>query len=380
MKGSARLWGRCPVNCPTCGLPLPPSARIWLNSGWWTGPIGLVMADRGRTEAGFGTNGSISHFGFARGWRQSHVGRQMMGMAAIRRKGVTITLVALVLMLTTAAGAATDVGTPDNPVRLSVVASDADPAELVESLADALHDATGLEFEFEYPEFGTEAIEWMCADYPDSSVRIMGSDEYVFADQECGVTARLHVFRFGSDSYFGGFFVPEASDLYALDDLDGLEWYHPDTSSISGYMVPKGMLEMAGVEYLEPDWEGNHFTVVQAVYENALSDDPPIFGTAFLDARTMLLEEYPDALEKVRVLAQSPAIPNSPVAFGPDFPADLRRQIEKAMVKLADPEGPDYAIWEEALWEDSSLDKLQKREFDFLRSALEAAGIVIGDL
>jgi ABC-type phosphate/phosphonate transport system substrate-binding protein len=112
------------------------------------------------------------------------------------------------------------------------------------------------------------------------------------------------------------------------------------------------------------------------------SPEEPVFGTAFLDARGLVADQegYEDVEDKVRILGESPAIPNSPVAFGPDFPADLRRQIEKAMVKLADPEGPDYAIWETSLWEDSSLDKLKKKEFDFLKSAIEAAGIAIGDL
>lgn len=286
-----------------------------------------------------------------------------------------ITLVVMVLMLTTAAGAATDVGTQGNPVRLSV-----DAGGDVELLADALFDATGVYFEVEDPEHGEPAVAWLC-DPGYGSVRVMASTDYVFTD--CSTSTRLQLTRFGSDSYFTAYFVPADSTFYALDDLvgvDGLKWYYTDVGSVSSYVVPKGMLAMAGVDYSDISL-GFHHAVVREMYDRVGSGDP-VFGTAFLDARGMVVGEagYEDVFDKVRLLAQSPAIPNNPVVFGPDFPANVRRQIEKALVKIADPDGPDYAVWQAAIAEDAGLDKLKEKEFDFLRSALEAAEIGIGDI
>ncbi len=102
-----------------------------------------------------------------------------------------------------------------------------------------------------------------------------------------------------------------------------------------------------------------------------------------MDARFLIEGDDADVYDELRVLAESPAIPNSPVAFGPDFPAKLRRQIEKALVDLADPDGADYSIWEDSigtLTSATGLDKVKKKEFGFLRAALEAAEIGIEDL
>jgi ABC-type phosphate/phosphonate transport system substrate-binding protein len=302
----------------------------------------------------------------AREWKEA-----LMGVLSIRGRGALITLLVSVLMLTTAAGASDDVGTEDNPVRLSVASGGE-----VNLLANALFDATGLYFDVEEPAFGEAAIGWLC-EPGFGSLRIMASQEYVFAD--CSTSTRLHLTRFGSDSYFTAFFVPDDSVFGTLDDLvgvDGLEWYHPAEDSVSGYIVPKYMLAMAGIEYSDFVLVGNHPAVVEKMYERVGSEDP-VFGTAFFDARTMVDESVAAG---VRLLAQSPAIPNNPVVFGPDFPANVRRQIEKALVKIADPDSPDYADWQAAIAEDAGLDKLKKKEFDFLRSVLEAADIGIADI
>jgi ABC-type phosphate/phosphonate transport system substrate-binding protein len=319
------------------------------------------------------------------------VGREPLKEFAMRRLPIPVVLAVVFTLVMSASvstaladGQQTDVGTFDNPVKLSVnnPYGDLGPQQI---LADALHAATGLEFIVQAPVDGEEAVEWMCGEFSDSMTRVAGGAEYVFADELCGADTRLQLVINGTDRYQGEFLVPSDSDLYTLDDLAGLDWYYPDESSLSGYVAPLGMLVMAGVEGYTGIEAGNHLAAVQAVYDNAVSTDSPapVFATAFVDARVMIEDAYPDVYDEVRVLAKSPAIPNSPVVFGPDFPANLRRQIEKALVALSDPDGPNYAIWQdsiEALTSATGLDKAKMKEFDFLRAALEAAEIGIGDL
>ncbi|MCK7522712.1 MAG: PhnD/SsuA/transferrin family substrate-binding protein [Ignavibacteriales bacterium] len=54
-----------------------------------------------------------------------------------------------------------------------------------------------------------------------------------------------------------------------------------------------------------------------------------------MDARANIRTEAPDVIQKVRVLAISPAIHNDTLSFGPEFPADLRTKIETALVEFA---------------------------------------------
>ena len=63
----------------------------------------------------------------------------------------------------------------------------------------------------------------------------------------------------------------------------------------------------------------------------------PRFGQARLrdirviDARAGLRQEAPDIVQQVKILDISPPIPNDTLSFGPDFPDDLRAEIEAAL-------------------------------------------------
>lgn len=297
-----------------------------------------------------------------------------MRSSRILGKGAIVALIAVVLtagMLTTAAaGMRTDVGTLENPVRLSAVGFS---AESQQNLVFALEEATNLEFVVVGPTDAEEAVGWMCGEYSDSSMQYMGSVEYVFAYQDCRAKTRHQLVINGSDRFWTQFLVPRYSVLQTLDDLNGLNWSHVTKNSISGYIVPKGMLTMADVEVNEV-LAGNHTDVAQAVYNNADSGEAPIFGTTFLDVRRVFAEQLPsDIFDKTRIMAISQPIPNSPVVFGPDFPANLQRRIERALKDLPDPEGTIYGGL-------TNLDTVKKKDFKFLRAAVEAAGIDLGDL
>ncbi len=194
----------------------------------------------------------------------------------MRRLPIPVLLaVVLTLVLSTMALADSqdpDVGTFDNPVKLSVINPYGRPTQ--EILAEALHEATGLSFVVEVPFDAEEAVEWMCGGFSDSMARVAGSAEYVFADELCGADTRLQLVINGTDRYQGEFLVPSDSDLYTLDDLAGLDWYYPDEYSLSGYVAPLGMLVMAGIEGYTGFAAGDHSLAVQAVYDNAVSGSP----------------------------------------------------------------------------------------------------------
>lgn len=54
------------------------------------------------------------------------------------------------------------------------------------------------------------------------------------------------------------------------------------------------------------------------------------------DARANIREAAPDVVQAVRILAISPSIPNETLSFGPDFPADIRANIEDALIAFAE--------------------------------------------
>jgi phosphonate transport system substrate-binding protein len=85
-------------------------------------------------------------------------------------------------------------------------------------------------------------------------------------------------------------------------------------------------------------------------------------------------------VQKERILAISPPIPNDTLSFGPDFPADLRAEIEAALLAFAETDAwaesighPDFYAW-------SGILPATDEEYDFIRKMVEATGLTLEDL
>jgi len=96
-----------------------------------------------------------------------------------------------------------------------------------------------------------------------------------------------------------------------------------------------------------------------------------------LDARANIRTEAPDVMQKVRILAVSGAIPNDTMAFGPDFPADLRTQIEEALIAFAGTEAWKESIGNNDFYGWTGIMPATDAEYDVVRAMVEATGFKI---
>ena len=99
-----------------------------------------------------------------------------------------------------------------------------------------------------------------------------------------------------------------------------------------------------------------------------------------LDARASMREEAPDVIQKVRILTTSPAIPNDTLSFSPEFPADLRGQIEEALAAFAETEAWDESIGNQDFYGWTSIDAASDAEYDTVRAMVEASGLTLEGL
>jgi phosphate/phosphite/phosphonate ABC transporter binding protein len=319
------------------------------------------------------------------------------------------------------AAPATDIGTADHPIKVLFVPS-VDANQITsggEIMAAALKEATGLEFEVSIPTSYAATVEEICAS-PTDTMAFIPAQGYVIANQLCGVDVAFKAVRRGWGVYWTMFIVPRDSEAQTLEDLAGKKWAYPDAGSTSGYLFPQVALNNAGVEPGETLEAGGHPEVIRAVY-NGEAD----FGTAFysaplkpegeepwkvgdpadvpddliescapsadgealmcgdwrvLDARANLREEAPDVVQKVRILALTDAIPNDTLSFSPDFPADLRKTIEEALVAFAETEEWTQSIGSEDFYGWSGLEYAMDEEYDVVRQLVEFLGITLDDL
>jgi phosphonate transport system substrate-binding protein len=98
------------------------------------------------------------------------------------------------------------------------------------------------------------------------------------------------------------------------------------------------------------------------------------------DARANLREEAPDIVQKVRILALTDAIPNDTLSFGPDFPADLRAQIEAALVAFSKTDGWKQSIGSADFYNWTGLDPATDAEYDPVRKLVAFLGITLESL
>ncbi len=317
--------------------------------------------------------------------------------------------------------AASDIGTEAHPIKVLFVPS-VDANVIVsggEVMAQALHEATGLFFAVSVPTSYAATIEEMCASPTDSMGFIPGLG-YVLGNQLCGVDVAFKAVRFGWDVYWAQILVARDSEIDELSDLNGLSWAYPDAGSTSGYLAVLPLLQENNVAAGETIEAGGHTGAVRAVYngeadfgttffsapltpegepEWQLGDDPDIPADLVescaptadgeqlrcgewrvLDARASLRSEAPDVVQKVRILALSPAIPNDTLSFSPEFPADLRAQIEEALVAFAETETWADSIGNQDFYGWTGINPATDAEYDVVRQMIEIAGLTLEGL
>ena len=313
-----------------------------------------------------------------------------------------------------------EVGSPDHPIKVLFVPS-VDANVIVsggEIMANALNAATGMTFEVSVPTSYAATIEEMCAS-PSDTIGFIPAFGYVLANDLCGVDVAFKAVRRGWGVYWTMVVVARDSEIQALSDLNGKKWAYPDAGSTSGYLVPTVMFKDGGITPGETLEAGGHPESVRAVYTGeadfatafyspyaapeggtkwdrgmdpevpvdvttcALNEDKSQLlceGYRVLDARANIREEFPDVVQKVRILSLSPDIPNDTMSFGPEFPADLRAQIEEALTSFAETEEWSTSIGSEDFYGWSGLEPATDAEYDFIRAMVVESGTTIESL
>ena len=310
-------------------------------------------------------------------------------------------------------------GSAERPIQVYFVPS-AEIDSIVtggEVMRVALEEATGLKFEVFVPTSYAAFIEGMCAS-PDDTMGFPATLAYVVANARCGVDASMISIRYGRDVYWAQYIVARDSDIQTFADLNGKTWGFTDPTSTSGYMFPLFKLEGEGIELGGKVATGGHPQAVLAVYNGEvdfattyfsppllpegtweIGDDPEPYAdivdecAVTEDGKKVLCGDYrildarsasgvrsvaPDIMQKVRVMALSDAIPNDCLAFGPDFPAGVRAQIEEALIAFKDTEGWELSLGEFYAWDD--MRPATDSDYDIVREYVEGAGYSMDDI
>lgn len=297
-------------------------------------------------------------------------------------KRITI-LVVLVLLISSAlfAGGKKEMplGSESNPIIWSFVPSGEMErvAAGAQSVADLLHDKTGLYFKTNVATEYAGVIEALSAKPPAAHMASLATFAYVLAAERGVAEAALVSVRFGTPTYNGQIIVKKDSGISKIADLKGKSFGRPDPLSTSGWIIPMLTLRAAGVN---PDKDlkevidaGSHDAVVAAVYNGDVDG-----GATYVDARTRVEKNFPDVMDKIVVIEVTPDIPNDGVQFVKSMPKEMRATIVKALLEIVKTEEGKNALKTAYQWTD--LTEKDDTFYDPFRQVLQAAGLSIKDL
>jgi phosphate/phosphite/phosphonate ABC transporter binding protein len=313
---------------------------------------------------------------------------------------------------------AMEIGTEEHPIKVLFVPS-VDVDFMIESgdaIAQALNEATGMYYEVSVPTSYAATIEEMCAS-PEDTIGFIPAMGYALANSLCNVQPGLASVRYGWNVYWAEFLVARDSEFETLEDLEGASWAYPDAGSTSGFLYPSALFDELGITVGETIEAGGHPQAVKAVY-NGEADvgtaffSPPLLpdgvwstdmdpdipddlvescapneeGRLFcgdirvLDARSSIMEEAPDVVQKVRILDISAEIPNDTMSFAPDFPEELRATIMEAIVAYVESEACLETLCNEQFYDWTGAALITDESFDGVRLLMEAQGITLENI
>lgn len=178
----------------------------------------------------------------------------------------------------------------------------------------------------------TAAIEAMCAGRAD--IGALNPFSYVLAHEKCGVEVSAVSVRFGLPFYRAQISARTDANINTVADLRGKRFAFVDPASTSGYLFPAAMLKKMGFDpdrfFSQTVFAGSHPNVILAIYRGQVDG-----GASFEDARTNIQAQFPDVMQKVKVIGFTDPIPNDTWSVSARLNPALRARIKDRLLRIA---------------------------------------------
>ncbi len=180
----------------------------------------------------------------------------------------------------------------------------------------------------------TAMVEGLCSGKIDAS--FLSPFPYTIARRKCNAKMLIMSLREDGSMFYKTYFVINAKDtsnIRSIHDLQGKVWGFPDITSTSGYLFAVLKFKQEGIDvdkaFPKRIQLATHENVLIALYNGEID-----FGTIYSDARKLLLEEYPDIMQRIVVIDSMGPIPNDGLAVSPHLDDDLTMKLKQAMLEL----------------------------------------------
>ncbi|WP_208592223.1 phosphate/phosphite/phosphonate ABC transporter substrate-binding protein [Gracilibacillus suaedae] len=269
---------------------------------------------------------------------------------------------------------------PEELIMGFVPSQDSDTiADTVAPLADRLSEELGIPVEGKVMTNYTALVEAMGTN--EVQIGFIPAFAYVLANDKHDVEVILKSERYGSGTYVAQYLVSADSEYEELADLEGAVWAYGDPTSTSGYLFPAAQI-MDEFDVDDPQTEffseayltGGHDNSAIEVYEGRAD-----VATTFDDVRTNLEEEYPDIMEKTRVLGYTDEIPNDTISVTSELSDELVQTIKDSFLSFNEDEDMIQIMNDVYSWD--AIIEAEDSEYDIVRETYSKfSDIDINDL
>lgn len=287
-------------------------------------------------------------------------------------------LITLLLFLISSCNQESPLGTINNPIKLYFTPSvDADSiASNSVEFIKYLEDQTGLVFKTGIPTNYVAVVEAFGSKRAD--IGVMNSFGYIMANQKYGANAYLRVIRYGHDYYQGQIIAHVDSGIESVKDIQGKRFAYTDPSSTSGYMFPLKILKENNVKPSNTTFATKHDNVVTMIYQKQVDAgstyySPPAEDGTVRDARGRVLTQFPDVLDKVKIITTTEKIPNDPFVFRKDLPRPIVEKFIKAVKSFLQTE-TGKNVFKNIYSVDGVVDTTDK-DYDGLRTMIQSIDV-----
>jgi phosphonate transport system substrate-binding protein len=231
-----------------------------------------------------------------------------------------------------------EIGTVDKPIVMALVPG-LDSVVLQENgltIKKCLEKETKYKFNLVIPTNFIAVVESMGTKRVD--IALMNTFGYILAQKKFNAHARLIGTYKGKSEYWGQI-IARADGPKSIKELNGKTFAFVDPASTSGYILASKVLEDENVKLKSYLFAGKHDAVVSMVYQGRVDAGAtyhtlPDNGVP-QDARTLVKTQYPDVLDKIKIIKVAGPIPSDPIVFGTHMPQEIENEIVVALKNCA---------------------------------------------
>lgn len=184
------------------------------------------------------------------------------------------------------------------------------------------------------------------------------------------------------DSGFNTFFdektnIATSTADIALRQFEGKRPCWTEPSSISGTIIPHGILAKNGISFLPPAYLQNPSATIRALYIKGICD----FGATYSysgDPRTssQVITDLPDVMDRIMIIWQSEAIiPSLGLSASVTVPTQMQSDIKNAFLSLIADENGKSIVSDALQYDIQGFLSIEDDYYDSLRELVKAANI-----